>query len=57
MFLALIIVGYMAGIIHKILYSRDYVIILYALNALMVSIDMALYFRNKRLAKEVSAQK
>ncbi len=49
-FLILVIIGYLAGIIHKLLYSRDYVIILYAVNASMVFIDMLLYFRNKRLA-------
>ena len=50
MFLVLIIIGYIAGIIHKLIYSRDYVTILYAVNATMVFIDMLLYFRNKRLA-------
>ncbi len=49
-FLILVIIGYIAGIIHKLLYSRDYVIVLYAVNASMVFIDMLLYFRNKRLA-------
>lgn len=49
-FLILVIIGYIAGIIHKLLYSRDYVIILYGVNAMMVFIDMLLYFRNKRLA-------
>ncbi len=51
-FLVLVVIGYIAGIIHKLLYSRDYVIALYAINATMVLIDMALYFRNKRLATE-----
>lgn len=51
-FLVLVVIGYLAGIIHKILYSRDYVIALYAINATMVLIDMALYFRNKRLSIE-----
>ena len=50
MFLVLIIIGYVAGIIHKLIYSRDMVTILYAVNATMVFIDMLLYFRNKRLA-------
>ncbi|QNU67923.1 hypothetical protein EHE19_005610 [Ruminiclostridium herbifermentans] len=43
-----VIFGYLAGITHKILYSRDIVLGLYILNLIMVSIDMGLYYRNKR---------
>jgi hypothetical protein len=50
-FLIIIVVGYIAGIIHKLLYSHDAVVFLYVLNALMVSVDIALYYRNARLAK------
>lgn len=50
-FLFIVLVGYAAGIIHKLLYSRDFVVFLYMLNFLMVSIDAVLYFRNKRLAE------
>lgn len=48
-FLFVIIIGYMAGIIHKLIYSRDFVIFLYILNSLMVLIDIMLYFRNKKI--------
>ncbi len=48
-FLYVIFTGYIFGIIHKILYSADFVIALYALNATMVLIDLALYYRNKQL--------
>jgi hypothetical protein len=48
-FLFIIILGYISGIIHKLLYSFDLVIYLYLLNSIMVSIDIALYFRNKKL--------
>ena len=44
-----IIIGYICGIIHKILYSNNIVLYLYILNLLMVSFDTALYFRNKKL--------
>ena len=44
-----ILLGYICGITPKILYSRDVVLVLYVLNFLMVSIDTALYFRNKAL--------
>ena len=46
-FLLVIVVGYVAGILHKIVYHYDLVIYLYALNALMVSIDIGLYLRNR----------
>jgi hypothetical protein len=48
-FLLIIIVGYCAGITHKLLYKPDFVVWLYALNATMVSIDAALWIRNRRL--------
>jgi hypothetical protein len=49
-FLFVVVLGYGAGIVHKLLNSRDAVIFLYLLNALMVSADIALWFRNRRLA-------
>lgn len=48
-FLLIIIVGYIAGITHKLLYKPDFVVWLYALNVTMVSIDAALWIRNRRL--------
>jgi hypothetical protein len=50
-FLYIVLVGYAAGLTHKLLYSRDWVIILYILNGLMVIIDILLYYRNLRLWK------
>ena len=44
LFMIVVIAGYMAGIIHKILYSRDLVIALYAMNLVFVAIDMGVYF-------------
>jgi hypothetical protein len=44
-----ILLGYVCGITHKILYSRDVVLYLYILNFVMVAIDTVLYFRNKQL--------
>ncbi len=52
LFLIIVVIGYISGIIHKLLYSRDWVVMLYALNALMVSVDIALYYRNKRFEKK-----
>ncbi len=44
LFMSLIILGYIFGIIHKALYSRDIVIWLYVFNAVLVATDLVLYF-------------
>ncbi len=44
-FLWLVLVGYLSGITHKIIMNPDPVIYLYALNALLVSADIALCYR------------
>ena len=44
-----VLIGYVCGITHKILYSNDIVLYLYIINFIMVAIDTGLYFRNKRL--------
>lgn len=50
-FLIVLLIGYTAGILHKIFYAYDYVIFLYILNFCLVSIDTLLYVRNKRYDK------
>ena len=58
-FLCLIIFGYIAGITAKFLNesymasisSKWYVLFFYFLNMFMVSADLVLYFRNRRLDK------
>lgn len=49
-----IILGYICGITHKILYSNDIVLYMYVINLVMVGIDTFLYFRNRRLDMERS---
>lgn len=49
LFLIVVMVGYVAGIFHKLLFHYDMVIFLYGLNFIMVAIDAGLYFRNKQL--------
>ena len=44
-FLIIVIIGYVCGMIHKFLYSFDWVILLYLANLLMVSFDLGLYFK------------
>ncbi len=51
-FLLIVLVGYTAGILHKIVYNYDFVIYLYCLNALMVGTDTALWLRNRRREKK-----
>ena len=46
-FLIIVLVGYMAGVLHKLIFHYDVVIFLYLLNALMVSVDIVLYLRNR----------
>ncbi|MDL2313451.1 hypothetical protein LJC36_00550 [Desulfovibrio sp. OttesenSCG-928-C14] len=48
-FLLVVEAGYLAGILHKILYNNDLVLYLYLLNFTMVALDVLLYFRNKKL--------
>lgn len=45
LFMAVICVGYLSGILHKLLFSLDWVIALYALNLTMVVTDLYLYYR------------
>lgn len=60
LFLILIILGYIAGIISKFFNEaymasfseKWYVLFFYFLNMFMVSIDLVLYFRNKKLDNE-----
>ncbi|MBQ6437427.1 MAG: hypothetical protein IJK20_03140 [Bacteroidales bacterium] len=51
-FMGLIILGYIFGIVHKLLHNPDIVTWLYVFNATLVAIDLALYFtyvgRNRR---------
>ena len=51
-FLWIVLLGYLAGITHKVVYNYDAVIFFYGLNALLVAADIALYFRNRRLQSQ-----
>lgn len=43
LFMSIVIAGYASGVIHKLLFSLDWVIALYLLNLCMVAVDLALY--------------
>lgn len=45
-------VGYISGITHKLLYSRDAVLYIYIFNLIMVTLDLILYFVNRRYDKQ-----
>ena len=51
-FLIAIQFGYICGIIHKLLYSNDLVLYMYILNLCMVTVDLCLCLRNKKLDRE-----
>ncbi len=53
-FTLLILVGYVCGIVSKLISDKGltYVFVFYVLNLIMVSIDLGLYFRNRRLDAE-----
>lgn len=55
-FILLIMSGYVAGIIAKIISGNfNYVLAVYVLNFILVSLNLVLYFRNRRLDREREA--
>ena len=54
-FIVAIIIGYISGIIGKIVNGQiSYVLILYCINLCVVSVDLGLYLRNAKYEKESS---
>ena len=47
-FMVIVCVGYLSGILHKIIYNLDWVVILYTVNMIMVGVDLALYLHYSR---------
>lgn len=52
-FLYIVSIGYMAGVLHKIYYSFDFIIIFYVINLLLVITDTILFYRNMHIEKQV----
>ncbi len=49
-FLCFVLVGYLFGIASKFLSGKlSYVVVFYIINLIMVSLDLCLYFRNRKL--------
>ncbi len=52
-FLFMILFGYSAGITSKLVSGKiTYVFVFYVINFIMVGVDTALYFRNRKLDRE-----
>ena len=57
-FIVAIIIGYISGIAGKIVnHQLSYVVVLYCLNLIVVSIDLGLYFWNARYEKSLKIKK
>ena len=56
LFMVVILIGYVAGMLHKIYYSYDFVIYLYAANFGMVFADLMLWLRNRKIDRAAEAQ-
>lgn len=53
-FIIAIIIGYISGIIGKIVNDQlSYVLIIYCFNLIVVSVDLVLFFINRKREKEV----
>ena len=52
LFMIILIIGYVFGILNKLLVKYDYVIYLYIINAVMVGIDLILFYKNRALEKK-----
>ncbi len=46
MFLLIVLLGYLFGIIHKLINDNNYVLYFYLINMIMVLFDVLLYIRN-----------
>jgi hypothetical protein len=54
LFMYVILTGYVFGITGKIVNDRDILLmVLYAVNFIMVTVDICLYYRNKRLEAKI----
>ena len=53
MFMLLIEVGYVFGIVHKVINSFNWVTWVYVVLFFVVAVDVTLYFRNRRLERAV----
>ena len=55
-FLILIFIGYVSGLIGKSIFNPSIVIFVYACNTFFVGCDLILYFRNRRIERQLKAE-
>ena len=55
-FLWLIFSGYIFGIFHKCFFSLDWVVVFYILNAVLVFIDIVLYYRYRKTDESMCSE-
>lgn len=48
LFMSIIVLAYVFGIVHKLIYANDPAIYIYLFNLIMVLLDVGLYFINRR---------
>lgn len=53
LFMGIVCFGYISGIAHKVIYSFDWIIVLYAVNMIMILVDISLYFYYNRINRSV----
>jgi hypothetical protein len=51
-FLYVVLAGYAAGVLHKVFYHMDGVIVFYVINLLLVIADTILFYRNLWIEKQ-----
>lgn len=56
-FLYVVLAGYIAGVLHKVFYHMDGVIVFYVINLLLVLADIVLFYRNLWLEKQAGGLK
>ena len=48
-FLIIVLTGYVFGILNKMINDADIVMVFYIINFIMVAMDIAIWFRNRKL--------
>jgi len=56
MFMFVLNAGYIFGMANKIINSPDIVLVLYIINFLMVSVDICLFYRNRRMESRLKTK-
>ena len=55
-FISIVLIGYIAGLLYQWFGDRDFVIYLYVLNTLLVSVDLFLTIKYRKVTKRESLE-